>query len=707
MAILVAAFYHVWLQGGLITAGDWPYFTMAGLKDMAPFPSIWNASSSTGTYDILAGPMFPLQALQGLMALLHVDWVVSERLVWIYPALIVPCVATYALSLSLFRQHLAAFVSALAVVMNSYVFVLYQGGQFGVAMAYGCMPLVVWAFVRGQRRGTIRSAILTGTLLAVQALYDIRSTYMTVGVLLVCGAFCAREMVARGASRSVISLLRSMGWTQIALALVVLATLHLWWILPALFVQKPALPPSYTDVAGVHALSLMQLGNSLSLFHPFWFAKTVRISPINPLFFGLPLLIFGVLLRNIRAWPELFLMTIALIAAFLVKGDNNPAGGIYDWLFVHLPGFSYFRDSSKFYQPLALVYALLLGAAAVQVRGVSGGALTVGRRLSALLTTGIALALAMFPTYPALFGQAAGTFAAQPLPADYARFNSLVDRQRTFFRVLWVPARPRFGTASALHPALDATQLGACCLTAASTSAQPWPWLHALLTLRTLQSLSVRYIVVPDDTASIIGQPWPLPSTPPAALLAAIRSALPTLRAFAIGHLHVVVNPLTYPLVFAVPADRPLARQTRCAGTVCVHTARAATHLWVDPSAAPAAPTAYAWHEPWYTVRVQTAGPIYLVQQQTYDPKWLAFVQRNGRPVSRWSTLFARPLPPSTHVIADGYANAWLIREPGTYMVVLDYWPQTIVLLGLCATCIAVLTYGGLCLSHWAQGTRL
>src|SRR3954470_381889 len=80
LAILVAAFYHAWLRPGLITAGDWPYVTLAGLKDMAPFPSIWNATSSTGTYDILAGPTFPLQALQGLMALLHMDWLVSERL---------------------------------------------------------------------------------------------------------------------------------------------------------------------------------------------------------------------------------------------------------------------------------------------------------------------------------------------------------------------------------------------------------------------------------------------------------------------------------------------------------------------------------------------------------------------------------------------------------------------------------------------------
>jgi hypothetical protein len=313
----------------------------------------------------------------------------------------------------------------------------------------------------------------------------------------------------------------------------------------------------------------------------------------------------------------------------------------------------------------------------------------------------------MLPTYPALFGQAGGTFAAHPLPADYARFNSLVDRQRDFFRVLWVPARPRFGTSSALHPSLDLTQVSACCLPSASTSAQPWPWLHALLTLRTLQSLSVRYIVVPDDTASIIGQPWPLPTTPPAAIRAAIRSALPTLRAFALGHLHVFINPLTYPLVFAVPADRALAHRTRCAGTVCVTTARPATRLWVDPSSTHAATTSYAWTEPWYIVRVQTAGPIYLVQQQTYDPNWLAFVRRNGRAVSWWSTLFDKPLPPSTHAIADGYANAWLIREPGPYTVVLDYWPQTMVLLGLFATCIAVLTYGGLCLSHWAQGTRL
>src|SRR5437867_2090226 len=82
--MLAAIVYRVWLEPGVVTAGDWPYVSRAGLADMAPFPSLWNTALSTGVYNILAGPMFPLQALQGAMSLAHLDWAASERLVWLY-----------------------------------------------------------------------------------------------------------------------------------------------------------------------------------------------------------------------------------------------------------------------------------------------------------------------------------------------------------------------------------------------------------------------------------------------------------------------------------------------------------------------------------------------------------------------------------------------------------------------------------------------
>src|SRR5207248_6609342 len=154
-----------------------------------------------------------------------------------------PCIATYVLSVALFRCRLAAFISALAAVMDSYVYLLYEGGQFGVAVAYGCMPLVLWAFIRGQRRGTLTSFLLTGILLSLQVVYDIRSTYISLGLLLLYGLVCCAEVLRRRGAGGVRTWLRTLGLPQIVVALMVVATVHAWWTLPALVFRAPALPP--------------------------------------------------------------------------------------------------------------------------------------------------------------------------------------------------------------------------------------------------------------------------------------------------------------------------------------------------------------------------------------------------------------------------------------------------------------------------------
>jgi hypothetical protein len=293
VCLVIAAFYHAWLKVGFVTAGDFPYFTLSHLLDADPFPSLWESSSSTGGYNILNAPAFPLAWLQGIMASFGIDWSISERLLWIIPSVVLPSASTYVLSLAWFRQHLAAFVSALAIVMNSYVYLLYEGGQFGVAVAYGCIPLILWAFVHGQRRGTVRSFSFTGVLMAIQAMYDIRSTYITVGVLVLYGSVCCLRLQVRHIDSGAIPsgrmpLLKIVGVAHIVVALGTLAVLNLWWILPALFVHAPQLPSGYADVVGVHALSHMRLSNSMALFHPFWFANDLHIAPINPLFFITP-----------------------------------------------------------------------------------------------------------------------------------------------------------------------------------------------------------------------------------------------------------------------------------------------------------------------------------------------------------------------------------------------------------------------------------
>ncbi len=698
LVALVVAVYRTWLAPGLVTAGDFPYFTLAYLREGLELPALWQPGIGTGGYDILGLPMAPIYILEGLVAHAGIDWTVSERLFWIFPAVAIPCAATYVLSLSLFGRPIAALVSALAVVMNSYVYLLYEGGQFGVAVAYGCLPLIVWTFIRGQRRGTLRSYILTGFCMAVQAVYDIRSTYITLGVLLVYGLFSLNtSMGGRATWGMLFHLLQSLGLPQLLVGLATLAVLHAWWLLPAIFVRAPALPSSYTDVSGVNALSLMNLSNGLALFHPFWFANNVHVSTINPLFFLVPLPLFALLLRHYDR-TVLFLVAVALLAVFLVKGDNAPAGVVYEWLFLHLPGFSLFRDPSKFYQPLALVYALLLGRAADEGHRFMRN---VGRGLSwSVAPTLFLLVLAVLPAYPAALHQVRGTFVSDPVPSDYVQLNSLINQQRGFFRVLWVPARSRFGTASMRHPSLDAALGSPCCVPQADGLTHRWAWLAAPTATRALTALSVRYVVVPDSPeGDAVGTPGEDQNivVPSHAILLSVRHYLPGLHETTIGHLHIFTNQVVYPLINSFPLSTTvhcLFRST-CANTYASLVAPSVGSPIVSVGASAAS---------WLDVRVRRAKrPFYIGFQQTYDPHWAAYLEPDGAAVQPWFTFFQQPLPSRDHVIVNGYANAWLLHKMGNYHVILVYWPEWLVLLGICIAVAAGLVYGVVALRGWSR----
>jgi hypothetical protein len=375
-----------------------------------------------------------------------------------------------------------------------------------------------------------------------------------------------------------------------------------------------------------------------------------------------------------------------------------------------------FRDASKFYQPLGAAYALLLGVAALELGRIMSRLWRTQYHVGTAIMAIIFVGVAAFPAYPALLQQARGTFEINPMPADYALFNALVDRQRGFFRVLWVPAPPRFAAFSGNHPALDAAQIGACCIRVLSQANRPWSWMSSPSVVWMLQALSVRYIVVPDmPTRDFIGQAWWTPGwTPgsdgsPAAILSTLRRFLPSLRESVIGHLHVFVNPAAYPILFTVSGRSHVRRGAGCAiGSLCVNASSAVAQLRAVRQPTADSIMSVTDRGAWYDVRVRARGhPVYLILQQTYDPNWLAFVERDGPAIWPWATLMQRSLPRSAHVVANGYANAWRIQEPGPIHVVLEYWPRRLALLGWLVTMMSLLFYLGIALLRiWPRGRR-
>lgn len=675
----LAVIYRGWLASGVISYGDWGFYSSGRMQDFWPIPSLWDGSSATGAYDILAGPLFPLLFLQGLLNHFGIGYALGERLVWIFPCVLIGALATYALALDLFSSRVAAVISAFCLAFNSYIVVIMTGGQFTVSAGNDLMPLILLFFYRAVRQPSAGRLALTSLAVAIQIMFDLRSTYLTLGVLLIFALFFVFAQKSRHEIRTTV--LRVVA--QFVAIAVVCVLIHAYWLLPGHYAVRIALPGGYDSTDWVYRLSYMQLSHGFTLFHPFWYQDTgtPRVDTAGPLFYALPIIVFAVLLARRITFVDLFLGVVAIVAIFLVKGDNPPAGNIYNWLFAHLPGFNMYRDPSKFYQPLALAYALLLGRVITLVPTISksasrrlrGDVSTAGRAVVAIICAGIAL----LPIVPVATGTSWGTLAPQTIPAEYVAFNHFIDGQKQFFRVMWYPSGYGFATASATHPLLSAASVGQAYLSRElPTTTDATSWLVLPQAQSVLRALSVKYIVVADDPHASAQFTYDRSQA-----VKLLRHTFPSFSEMRIGNILLFVNHSYLPSVF-VPAARlsgavqrallqralapPIERRTGLLGEYSTACQSCLTEMSVSQTR--------------YEMVVHNAKrPFLLVLNQSFDPNWKVYVEPSTTPQPFWWTWTHHARPERDHLTVNGFANGWWINARGSYRIVVEYWPQRLV----------------------------
>jgi len=702
---VIAFVYRTWLSSGVVSSGDWTYGADAHLRDLWPFPSLWDVSGGTGSLNILGGPLQPLISLQGLLAYMGIGYAVSERLVWIFPCLLAGSFATYALIVSLYASRVAGVVGALFVAFNFYIVSIMGGGQFTVSSGSLLMPVALWFFYRAMERATLPRFVATALVIGVQIMYDLRSTYLTLATLMLFALFRIAaqpswRMALRGLGRVV---------AQFAVVGVVALLMNLHWLLPGRFAESAAigLPAGYDAISWVHALSYFRLNDGFAFFHP------APGSYIGPEYFLLPLIVLIGLIGLTRRKPtsvDLFLFTLVLVSIFFVKGSNDPGGGIYEWMFRRVPGFSLFRDPSKFFQPLSLAYALLLGRAVATLPNLRDLRLPrvippMGTIIAPAVVRGALLLVCFVPAFnfvlPVAAGNLYGTFAPITVPAEYKTLEGFMAAQPSFFRTLWLFGQTSFTGNSALHPAIGADSVGQQMQAEHITlpnPIDPTTWLALPRARAIFQTLSIKYVAVGDN--QLPGDTSQTTSLNRAKQVTFVRLARHTFPGFAqshVGHVVLFTNPHYIPPVYVADAPALGAGTPRLLHrtTVSPLAGVARTGNWGEYASACAAcagtpSDAHAGTHFELVVHAHTR-PFLLVLNQSFDPNWAAYVEPTSASRPFWWTWTHPAVLHKYHIPVNGYANGWLIDRPGTYRIVVEYWPQRLTDIGIVVLWLTVL----------------
>lgn len=449
LVLILAGVYWQWFLPGPKVASDFSITYDDFLKSMVDFPRTWTekGAEGLGEYTAFFGWSYPLSFISGIFGFLGLSFDILERVILLIPFLFLGTLGIWKLCESFKLSNLAKFIACLFYLTNTYIILLLDGGQLPIGLAYGLFPISFLAIEKSVKEG-LSKKILAGLLVAVLGFFDFRFILLLflLGVLRFFYEFIYLNKEQW--------LDWTLNWIKsgITFGLIVLG-LHVYWLYP--LSQAPILPTTYAFFTQTSFLNLGNLGHSILMLAPHWYKNIFgNITELRFEFILIPILIFIAPILRPKNRVVGFWMIVALISVFLTKGASEPYPQVYPWLFFNIPGFSLFRDSSKFFFLLSLSYSILLAITSDEI-------ITRLKKFSKLRVAFLfSLTLYLiFLIRPVWLADMIGTFSQPPLQKEYSQLANFLENDKTFSRVFWIPTLAPLGYSSSKHPRVEAARL--------------------------------------------------------------------------------------------------------------------------------------------------------------------------------------------------------------------------------------------------------
>ena len=365
------------------SSGDLGFFWEEQIRAFSWLPQVTNGLLSLWLD-------YPFRVVVKILSTVGFSWFVIEKLLWI-SVFALACYSSYKLT-----KH---WLGCIIYTFNTYLLLLFSGGQLGVAASFAFTPFIFYRF-----REHPKEKIVNGLYLAILIIFDIRIAFLVI-------------------------LATAPWWYRSIVSLIVAGSLHMYWILPTVL-ARATIPGELTNPGMLKFLSFTDFSHALSLLHPNWPENLFgKVYFLQPEFLIIPILAFSAVANKYR-----YFAFLALIGVFFAKGVNEPFGGIFQWMFERVPGFVMFRDPTKFYLYIAMGYSVLIPVI-----------LKKSRLLSILFVIFWLFTLRGFSIQPVR------------IPEEYVQLKNLLVSDPIPSRTLWIPKREGFAFSSDVHPILTAT----------------------------------------------------------------------------------------------------------------------------------------------------------------------------------------------------------------------------------------------------------
>lgn len=428
-AIIIVLFRGWFLSLANLSTDDWYYKFNETMQTFRFWPSLWS-TQPFGTVNLLLST-HSLNFLWGSLSHL-LPFNITERLLFLFPALILSFVGSFKLANSVLKNQKLAVIASIIYSMNSYVWVTLVSGHLNIYVAYSLMPLFLLFFIKHIETNQVKYFLLSLLLAVVTSIYDFRFIYI---IFIILGS-TAIYYLAYKEKLQFYNALYATGFIGLIIIL-----FHLYWIIP-LYTQN-LLTENEILSRNIFGSQFFDITHSMTLSHPYWNGWEIEHfikHPILILNFLLPiLLVIGLIKTKNR--KIYFFGILAILGIFLTKQASEPFSLVYTWLFNHIPGFNAFREASKFSALLYLGYSILIANSFGWISK------TIAEKIKVSKThvlTGAMIMVLLFSSYPILFGSIKPMFRPNKIHNDYLLLKEFLEKDQEAYRTLWIPKHSRW-----------------------------------------------------------------------------------------------------------------------------------------------------------------------------------------------------------------------------------------------------------------------
>ncbi len=409
--------YKNFFLPGPLAWGDAPNFFSEELKQLVSEPLSWtNRGISLGGINVALW-LSPLLFLYGsLYKFLSIGNDLAIRLLFYFPSVLLAGFSSYFFAKYLKFTKVVQFFCVLVYLLNTYFILLIDGGQVGIALAYGMFPLSLIFLKKVADAFTLKNFYLSLILLSITSVADPRIAILVIGV------FVFWQILEFNLK-----------------PLLFLIPLVPAWLGVNFFWFFPLIKNNLSQTMSVTTQRNVSWYNPLLLYSPHWPSNLLNFSGRPPIYFlGVPILLFfGLIIKRDRKIVQILILFLSL--SFLAMGIS---------FLDKVPFASGFRDTTKFFIPLVLFGGILIGNSIEKISKVSS---TLISQIAVIVSYIFILLLVV----PALLGRLNFVLSSRVANGDFNKIYLNLKNDNSFFRTAWLPERHPLTYETFNQPAID------------------------------------------------------------------------------------------------------------------------------------------------------------------------------------------------------------------------------------------------------------